>query len=301
MDISVIVPIHNSRHFLSDLVKSLTNQDYRGSYEIIFVDDGSTDGTDTLMKSLAGNVSNIRQKKSGPATARNLGIRHSRGRILAFTDSDCIPNRNWLSELDRAFKGGVSAVEGKVVTKGRIYSDSHFISSNGGMFLTSNIAFLRRSIRGFDERYQYPNREDSDIAFGILSGGKTIVFTKKAVVRHRLLKSSLFGMLKRKLYFESDVLLFKKYPYLYRKYIRFPFERFTPLYIIFSVAGFINPLLWIGIPLTAAAEVKYRKYKFSAVSYIKFLIAQAVGSFLNLFAVVTGCVRYRVNPIRLIL
>lgn len=302
MDISVIIPVYNNGPFVRGLVESLLKQDYRGSYEILIVDDGSTDETETAVKSVRSEkIFYHRQENSGPASARNLGIRKARGKIIAFTDGDCLPERTWLSAINRSFLKGVDAVEGKVVTSGRIFPDSHFImNQSGGMFLTSNIAFLKSSVRGFDTRYRYPNREDSDVAFGLLSRGKKIVFSKKAVVRHRLLKSSLAGMLKRKLYFQSDVLLFKKFPQLYREKIRFPFERFTPFYIFFALAGAVYPATWFGLPFVAAWEISHRKYSFSVVSYLKFLAAQSVGSFLNLFAVAAGCLRYRINPLKMI-
>ena len=303
MDMSVVVPVYGSGQFLPGLLKSLLNQDYRGEYEIIIVDDGSTDGTEDVVKGIkAKNLFYIKQENSGPASARNRGIKNSRGRIITFTDGDCIPDRRWLSEIKKSFTEGVDGVEGKVETLGKIYPDSHFIKNNSGnMFLTSNVSYLRSAvIAGFDRRYKYPNREDSDIAFRLISRGKNIIFSEKAVVRHRLLKSSLKCMLKRKLYFQSDILLFKKYPELYRGKIKFPFERFTPVYVIFVLGGFLNNLAWSGLLVSALAEIVYRKYSFSTVSFIKFLVAQAIGSFLNIFAVLRGCLRYKVNPARLL-
>lgn len=303
MDVSIIVPVYNSRKFLPGLIKSLLSQDFHGSYEIIIVDDGSTDGTDGLMKTVPSKkLHYIKQANSGPASARNTGLKRAHGRIIAFTDGDCMPERDWISEMVRSFGRGVDAVEGRIETRGKVYPDSHFIKNhNGGMFLTSNIAYLRSKIRQFDRRYRYPNREDSDIAFDVLSKGGRIVFSSNVIVRHVLLKSSLKSMLKRKLYFESDALLFKKYPILYKQRIRFPFEKFTPFYIIFALAGFSNPLLWLALPVIALAEIVYRKYSFGLASFVKFLVAQALGSFVNLYAIAIGCIRYRINPIRILL
>ena len=52
MDISVIIPVYNNGPFVRGLVESLLKQDYRGSYEILIVDDGSTDETETAVKSV---------------------------------------------------------------------------------------------------------------------------------------------------------------------------------------------------------------------------------------------------------
>lgn len=303
MDITVIVPSYNKKQFLPGLIKSLLDQDYRGSYEIKIIDDGSTDGSEDVVKPfLSKKLSYIRQRNSGPASARNLGLKSSSGKIVVFTDADCIPAKNWLSEIGKAFAQSVSSVEGRTETQGKIYPDSHFIKNHaGGMFLTCNIAFLKKSIKGFDERYKYPNREDSDIAFGLLKSRKEIVFTKKAVVSHRLLKSSIKSMIRRKFYFKSDILLFKKYPKLYKEKIRYPFEMFTLLYLIAAVAGFVNNWIWLALPLIAMTEIIYRKYAFSMISFVKFLVAQTLGSFVNVYAIIAGCVEYKVNPFRLLL
>jgi glycosyltransferase involved in cell wall biosynthesis len=300
MDISVVVPTYNKSGLLKGLIESLQNQTYSGKYEIIIVDDGSQDNTMDVVKGFS-NIVYIRQKNKGPAAARNAGIRKARGKIVVFTDDDCLPSRNWPSELKKHFSNEAAAVEGLTVpASGKVYPDSHVIRNvKGSAYLTCNMAFLKSAIKkGFDENYRYPNREDSDLAFSLLKNGGKIVFSPKAVVRHRILKWSLKKMLRRKLFFESDVILFKKYPALYKKYMRFPFDRFAPGYVLFSLATLYNPWFLAAMPLLAAFEVIYRKYSFSPSSFIKFVISQTLGSFVNIYAVLRSCARNRVNPLR---
>lgn len=300
IEISVVVPTYNRKAMLRELLGELAAQDYpKKRYEIIVVDDGSTDGTRDLVRSLKiPNLVYVWQKNAGPSTARDRGIKKAKGKIVALLDDDLLPSRRWLKAMASSFTGDVAAVEGRVICKGRIYPDSHFIRNHdGGMFLTCNMAFLK-SVARFDNKYRYPNREDDDIAFEIIENGGRIIFSKDAVAKHRMLKHSLKSMLKRKLYFEADVLLFKKYPKHYKKKIRYPFEKFTTFYFLFSCLSFLNLAFLTMVLGTAIAEILYRKYSFTPVSFVKLLISQTFGSFLNIFAVLRGCIKYRVNPFR---
>jgi glycosyltransferase involved in cell wall biosynthesis len=78
-------------------------------FEVVVVDDGSEPA---LPDFSAGNVRLIRQPAAGPAAARNRGILASAGRWIAFTDDDCRPRPDWLSQLERAFRDHPDALIG---------------------------------------------------------------------------------------------------------------------------------------------------------------------------------------------
>lgn len=105
--ISIIIPTYNRKEELVDLLPSLSRQECPVPFEIIVVDDGSTDGTRELLKNLAedwkGRLRFLEQNRAGPGTARNLGIKHANGDILVFVDSDCIAPRGWLYNLISVF------------------------------------------------------------------------------------------------------------------------------------------------------------------------------------------------------
>jgi glycosyltransferase involved in cell wall biosynthesis len=87
--ISVVIPTYNQARYLSQAVESVWMQEV-DDLEVLIVDDGSTDETSDVIRGLAakGELRWIRQENSGPAAARNRGIKESRGELIAFLDAD---------------------------------------------------------------------------------------------------------------------------------------------------------------------------------------------------------------------
>ncbi len=85
--VSVVIPTHNRVRLLERAILSVLGQSFK-DFELIVVDDGSDDSTQELLKRYAGRITVLVQPRKGVAAARNLGIRHSRGGLLAFLDSD---------------------------------------------------------------------------------------------------------------------------------------------------------------------------------------------------------------------
>ena len=84
---SVIIPTYNRRELLRRAIASVWAQTVT-DYEVIVVDDGSSDGTWEELQALSSRVSALRQQNAGPGAARNLGVEHAQGEYLAFLDSD---------------------------------------------------------------------------------------------------------------------------------------------------------------------------------------------------------------------
>lgn len=85
--VSVVIPTYNRRAYIVETLQSVLHQAF-ADYEVIVVDDGSTDGTDEVLRPYAGRIRYIRQENRGAAAARNEGIRQARGSYVAFMDSD---------------------------------------------------------------------------------------------------------------------------------------------------------------------------------------------------------------------
>jgi glycosyltransferase involved in cell wall biosynthesis len=92
--VSVIIPVYNGERFIAQAVNSVLGQTFR-DFELIVVDDGSTDRTPDILKKYGSRLTYIGQPNRERSAARNTGIRHSEGEYLAFLDADdlCLPER----------------------------------------------------------------------------------------------------------------------------------------------------------------------------------------------------------------
>jgi glycosyltransferase involved in cell wall biosynthesis len=101
--VSVIIPVYNEEKTLKQCLKSVINQKY-DNFEIIVVDNNSTDKTKSIIQSLQKNDKKIKyvfEEKKGRGSARNAGIKNASGEIIAMTDSDCIVPKNWILEITK--------------------------------------------------------------------------------------------------------------------------------------------------------------------------------------------------------
>ncbi|MDD1679226.1 MAG: glycosyltransferase, partial [Methanomicrobiales archaeon] len=91
--VSVVIATYNRAALLGETIESVLKQRFR-DFEIIVVDDGSTDGTQEVLKTYGDKIRCFHQENRGPSAARNLGIRQARGRWIAIQDSDdlCAPD-----------------------------------------------------------------------------------------------------------------------------------------------------------------------------------------------------------------
>jgi len=87
MVFSIVIPVYNREHLIQETLESVLNQRF-DDYEVIVVDDGSTDGTVSTLRSYEDQIHLIQQENQGPGAARNRGIETASGEYVAFLDSD---------------------------------------------------------------------------------------------------------------------------------------------------------------------------------------------------------------------
>lgn len=214
--ISVIVPVYNSEVTITSCLKALKQQSL-SPLEIIVVDDGSVDRTVELAKEWAVVVYNTHRK--GASGARNTGAYAAKGDILAFTDSDCVPPKDWLKNITSVFSditvsavgGGYSSGTSNSFWQRFCYEELVFRRKdrNGQVkTLVSNNFACRRSVfleeGGFSE--EYPVCEDMFLSYKITQRGKVIWISDNGV-QHNF-KDSLKTYLKHQFFFGAESIRF---------------------------------------------------------------------------------------------
>ncbi len=201
--ISVIVPVRNSEKTIGDLLEALKKQTVR-EFEVILVDDGSTDGTVKVAEEFGKGLDLriVKQKPKGPAAARNLGVEKARGEIVVFTDSDCVPDERWLEEMVKPFEDEtVVGVQGTYRTLNRESLIARFEGyeierrhrrmerKKFTDFVATFSAAYRKEVfkkfGGFDESYPAASGEDPDLSYRIAKAGGKMIFNPRAFVYHR--------------------------------------------------------------------------------------------------------------------
>jgi glycosyltransferase involved in cell wall biosynthesis len=103
MDISVVIPFYNAAPYIEHCIRGLLAQEYPSdAFEILMVDNNSTDGSTEIVRRYP-QVNLLHESKQGAYAARNRGLAHARGDLIAFTDPDCVPHVGWLQRLHDAF------------------------------------------------------------------------------------------------------------------------------------------------------------------------------------------------------
>jgi len=269
--ISIIVPAYNAAETLGECLAALLDQSIpRSEYEVIVVDDGSTDATQEVVKKYG--VLLLTQANQGPAAARNLGVSHAQGEILLFTDADCAPARNWIEAMVAPFVDpeivGVKGVY-KTWQKELVacfvqleYEDKYDKMCREPYidFIDTYSAAYRKAVfqnnGGFDPAFPRASGEDIDFSWRLSRRGCKMVFVPSAVVYHRHV-ASVLDYVHRKYYVGYwRVLMYRHHPG------KMMSDSHTPqaLKLQVALAGLLVPtllgailwrgLLWVPLAIT---------------------------------------------------
>ena len=230
MSLTVIIPTYNRKDILKKCINAIIRQTYlRSDYEVIIVDDGSTDGTEGMISSTAHKspvlLRYFKQDNKGPAAARNVGIKNANGRIFLFIGDDIIIPHNFLEEhmgWHRRYPDDNIAVLGYITWSPEIVI-TPFMRwlENGGpqfsfceindkvevdghkYFYSSNISlkkeFLLENKEFFDEEFPYAAFEDIELGYRLKKRGLILKYNKNAIAYHyhpTSLKSACLRMIR---------------------------------------------------------------------------------------------------------
>lgn len=226
---SVVVCSYNGARTIRECLEGIQRLDYP-DYEVIVVSDGSTDETEAIASEFS-NVRLIATENHGLSHARNVGLKASTGRYVAYIDDDAWPDPHWLQFLALAFRDSSHAgIGGPNLSP----LDSGFVercvdAAPGGpvhVLLTDdtaehipgcNMAFRKadlEAIGGFDTTFRVAG-DDVDVCWRILDRGWTLGFHGAALVWHRR-RNSIVGFLKQQRgYGKAEALLEAKWPQKY--------------------------------------------------------------------------------------
>jgi len=256
--ISIIIPTFNSAKVLKTCLESLTNQTVSGeAYEVIVVDDGSTDETKEVVARYP--VKYIYQENRGPAVARNNGVNHAQGEIVLFTDADCDPQSNWVEEMVKPMsdkqvvgaKGVYKTHQKEIIARLVQIEYEHKYERMKKFkyidFIDTYSAGYRKDIfakyGGFDERYPKASVEDQEFSFRLFRDGYKMVFNPAAVVYHRH-SARLMDYLKKKYKIAFwKAFLLKRHPEKVKTDTHTPQSlKLQMLLALGTVLGFAGPL-----------------------------------------------------------
>ncbi|NIP98196.1 MAG: glycosyltransferase, partial [Akkermansiaceae bacterium] len=224
--ISIVVCTYNGGNALVNCLRACRNIEYP-SFEIIVIDDGSTDATAEITAGFP-EASYVHQQHSGLSLARNCGANLAGGELIAYTDDDCEPDRDWLFWIARAFADPkVGAAGGpnlppepnrgqEAVVAAAPGAPSHVLLDDlraehlpGCNLVVRREAF--EAVGGFKPQFESAG-DDVDFCWRLLQNGWELAFVPSAFVWHRR-RTSFFRYLKQQSgYGRAEALLYKAHP-----------------------------------------------------------------------------------------
>jgi glycosyltransferase involved in cell wall biosynthesis len=211
-DYSVIIPTYNRRDVLPEVLAALEWQEEAPPFEVVVVDDGSTDGTGEWLRGREGSfrvpVEILVQSNRGPAAARNRGVRAADGERVAFLGDDTVPSAGWLAAHEQARRQhpgeSLLAIIGYTGwhRRMRLSPFLRYINDHGlqfgyaliddpedvpfNFFYTSNLSLPRQALldEPFDLRFPYAAWEDIELSYRLKKRGMRLVYRPAARVAH---------------------------------------------------------------------------------------------------------------------
>ncbi|MEM7791069.1 MAG: glycosyltransferase [Verrucomicrobiota bacterium] len=193
-EISIVVPVRNRADLLRLTLEGLARQTLRlEKFEVIVCDDGSNEDLQPIVAAMEAEGLNIRYERQGPegpATARNLGIRHARAPLVLLMDSDVQPEPEVVAAILSAMRANPEWVGAEARLRPIGDQDGPLwqapASEAGGHYHTAAIAFpkhILEAVGGMDQNFKMAACEDAELAARVLKHGK-IGFVPEALVLH---------------------------------------------------------------------------------------------------------------------
>lgn len=317
---SVIIPTYDRKDQLINTLRKFSNQKYdAGLFEVIVIDDGSTDGTvdaiSLFIKDSQLDINLISQENKGPAHARNRGIEASKYEYIVFLDSDCYPlTDDWLLRINNRVNDILADGHDDFLLGGRIFTpddtlSQKFINCLGGYgtpdlgedgfettsnfvsFPTTNLIIPKRSfysVGGFDENIVFGSGEDTDLCYRLWKTGKIVSVYDPDVSIFHLHRTGFSDMLSTS--YKRSVrrhTLLEKYGILSKRCFRRRLIKVIAVHclvISLLISGFVDFRLFGGI-LFAVYSVLFTVFLLRTRNIRQSVVFPAYYVFLSIFEV----------------
>ena len=307
--VTVCVVVYNAIQNIQQCIDALVAQDYPTShFEILFIDNNSTDGTKQLLLYYNEHYKNIRTLINpiiGIAGSRNLGLMRAKHGYVAFTDSDCVPPPNWLSRLAFGFETHLRedpelvAVGGSNVppaNAGLLYDTlavflNTYFGSHGSVqgkrydrdryvshLPTVNVLYQKSTVMtvgGFDVTFGNIG-EDQDLSYRLTKKGYRFIYLADTSVVHKLRPTAKSWLTNMYTYGKGRIWLMRKHT------DKMQVMLFAPLLLVLSLpltllsvlhAIFLTPLLYFPIMFLVSLieSIKVRRIHLALPLFLLFV------------------------------
>lgn len=251
--VSIIIAAYNVENTIEECIHSLLALSYpQEKLEIIFVDNSSSDNTLHILNTYRNTLRILQEERKGPAAARNKGLFHATGEIIAFTDADCTVDKDWIQKIIVPLQDRQVGVVGGRIAAARpcnkieefgetIHDHEKAIRACTPPYVnTGNWASrltVLKEVNGFDENLI--TGEDSDLSRRIYQAGYRLVYEPEAIVYHRNEKT-LWNLFKQGFrHGFGSVKLHKKQKALSKKITSSRFQLRSYLDIVLSLSNYV--------------------------------------------------------------
>jgi glycosyltransferase involved in cell wall biosynthesis len=303
--VSVVIPARDAEAMIGRTVAAVRAQELDGAFEVIVVDDGSTDRTRLVAEEAGARV--VRNATpAGPADARNAGVAAATAPLIAFTDADCVPAPGWL-------RAGLDALEDADLVQGRVEPEpgvpvgpfDHVISvgAETGLYETANLFVARAwfdrvgGFRPFMDPAAGHFGEDLVFGWAVRRAGGRLAFAADALVHHEVIARPASAWIRERRRLRLFPMATREVPELRGRYfLKIFLSRRTALFDLAVVA--LLAAVVLRRPALALLALPYARVRFERYGRIERWIvmrnlALVAGDAVGLAALAAGSVSAR--------
>jgi GT2 family glycosyltransferase len=221
MLLSIVIPTHRRPDMLKKCLESIFSNKLKKNYEVLVISDCNDKKTASLMREIISHHDNVyyfKQKNSGPAASRNLGIANVIGKIITFLDDDCIVDKDWIEKIVQSHKKNVDilVIAGAIIPRSKSLISEFSQSLEARADIKNNKYFypsiinnnsykksVFRKVKNFDTSFRKASGEDVEFNYKLHKAGIRTLFKNDIRVYHKY-KTSLWPFLNQQFWFGHE-------------------------------------------------------------------------------------------------